>query len=85
MSTKLDQSLDEIMTNTGVSRGGARGGRRGRAPRQARRAPAVVAPVGGISKSTRAAKSAVKGPPTGPNIHRDSKIVVSNLVSTDLS
>lgn len=82
MATKLDQSLDEIMTNTGASRGGARGGaRRGRGQRQPRRSTGAPAPVGGISKNTRSAKGAVKATPTGPAIHRDSKIVVSNLVS----
>jgi THO complex subunit 4 len=81
MATKLDQSLDEIMTNTGATRGGARGGaRRGRGQRQARRSTGAPAPVGGISKNTRSAKGAVKATPTGPSIHRDSKIVVSNLV-----
>ncbi|OBT54083.1 hypothetical protein VE04_05651 [Pseudogymnoascus sp. 24MN13] len=69
MATKLDQSLDEIMTNTDADEVDERRADRLGAP----------APVGGISKNTRPAKGAVKATPTGPAIHRDSKIVVSNL------
>lgn len=77
MSTKIDQSLDEIMANTGAAR---QRGNRNRRRGGARKPTTPAAPVGGIAKSTRAAKSAVKATPTGPAAQRDSKIVVSNLV-----
>lgn len=77
MSGKLDQSLDEILSTQRRSRGRGRGRR---AP-TAGRTTATVAPVGGIKKTTKGAKSAVKGGhvPTGP-APIDSKILVSNLV-----
>ena len=78
MSTKIDQSLDQIMADSGVARGG-RGGRRQNRPRAARKPSTPAAPVGGVAKTPRGPKNAVKTP-TGPAVQRDSKIVVSNLV-----
>lgn len=81
MSGKLDQSLDEIMKDTKPARQG-RG--RGRPRKAAVKAAAAVAPTGGVTKKTKAAKvtrvaatPAVPAPTTG-----ESKIIVSNLVST---
>jgi THO complex subunit 4 len=80
MSGKLDQSLDEILSTN--RRTSTRGNRRGRKAPQAGRTTATVAPVGGVKKSTRPAKGAVKSVPTGPSAGSgESKIVVSNLVS----
>jgi THO complex subunit 4 len=81
MSGKLDQSLDEILsTQKGSVRG--RGPRRGRRVAQAGRTTAVVAaPVGGVKKSAKQPKGAVKSVPTGPSGGSgDSRIQVSNLV-----
>jgi THO complex subunit 4 len=77
MSGKLDQSLDEILS---TQRRSATRGRRGRRAPQAGRTTAVAAPIGGVKKSTKPAKGAVKAIPTGPSGSGDSKIVVSNLV-----
>jgi len=75
--TKLDQSLDEILK---TGRSGARvvrGARRGRrAPAAGRTAP----PVGGVKKTSKGPKTAIV--PTGPAISGESRIQVSNLVST---
>ena len=81
MSGKLDQSLDEILSTQRSS--ATRGkGRRGRRVTQAGRSTAVAAPVGGVKKTLKQAKSAMKVVPTGPSGGRgDSKIQVSNLVS----
>jgi THO complex subunit 4 len=81
MSGKLDQSLDEILSTQRKA-----GGRRGRNP--ARRASgriATTAPVGGVQKNSKKPQAAAKQAPAkasgGPG---DSKVVVSNLVSTGL-
>lgn len=87
-STKLDQSLDDILATSRKSGGGR--GRGGARARGGRRAPAAgrtdgrnhaVAPVGGISKKTgkNAPKQAI---PSGPAGNVNSKILISNLVST---
>ncbi|KAK0389927.1 hypothetical protein NLU13_3500 [Sarocladium strictum] len=73
MSSKLDQSLEEIQS---ASRKSA--GRRRNAPRASRPA---AAPVGGITKSTKPARGAGKATPAakaGP-VSGDSKIIVSGL------
>ena len=74
MSGKLDQSLDEIVSNRRTTNRG-----RGRGRRVGTRA----APVGGIQKNTRAATTkaaAVKVATTTPTTGADQKIIVSNLV-----
>jgi len=72
MSSKLDKSLDEI---TGGRRNNPRGSRRGGKP-------AVVA--GGVSKktATRPAKAAARPAAPAVQTRGDSKIIVSNLVSS---
>jgi THO complex subunit 4 len=83
MSGKLDQSLDEILSTQRRSAVRGKGGRRGRRVPQAGRTTAVAAPVGGVKKTPKQAKGAVKAIPTGPSGGpSDSKIQVSNLVST---
>ena len=78
MSTKIDQSLDEIMANTGSARN-ARAQRNRRRP--GRKPSAQAAPAGGVAKTTRAAKTIVKRvTPTGPAAQRTSKVIASNLV-----
>jgi THO complex subunit 4 len=79
MSGKLDQSLDQIMKDTGKPASSR--GRRPRVPRTAKsKAKAAIrAPTGGVQKNrteTRAptAASALTSKATG-----DSKIIVSNL------
>lgn len=74
MSSKLDQSLEEIQS---ASRKSA-GGRRRNAPRASR---PTAAPVGGISKSAKPARGAGKATPAtrGPQLSGDSKIIVSGL------
>jgi len=81
-SDKLGQSLDEILATqraAGTGRGGRGGGRRGgRAPGGRN---ATAAPVGGVSKSKKPVKGAVKPAPAGPSGgNAPSRIVVSNLV-----
>ncbi|KAF9891823.1 hypothetical protein FE257_003307 [Aspergillus nanangensis] len=75
MSGKLDKSLDEILVNR---RQGARNRSRRSAPSKA--APATV-PVGGVRKSTRAAKATGKATPSGRPVSHESKIMVSGLPS----
>ncbi|TGO76654.1 hypothetical protein BELL_0144g00170 [Botrytis elliptica] len=80
-SDKLGQSLDEILATqraSGTGRGGRGGGRRGgRAPGGRN---ATAAPVGGVSKSKKPVKGAVKPAPAGPSGgNAPSRIVVSNL------
>jgi THO complex subunit 4 len=81
MSGKLDQSLDDILkTSRGATtgRGKGRGARRiGRSGRGA----STATPVGGVKKTVRPAKGALKSAPTGPSGSGDSRIQVSNLVS----
>lgn len=84
MSGKLDQSLDEIMKDRPV--GGAGGVRRRAARLPARKAAAksktaataVIAPVGGIQKKSKAGKP-LKVPTAPAAPLGDSKISVSNL------
>lgn len=73
MSSKLDQSLDDIAKSRRQS---------GRARRRGGAGKVTKAPVGGVKKNTKAARGAGKGatisqtaPPT------ESKIIVSGLVS----
>ena len=80
MSGKLDQSLDEILSTRRKTAGHrGRGGRR-----VGTRAKAVTAaPVGGIQKNTKGAKTAPakSAVPSGPAAgNGESKIIVSNLV-----
>ncbi|KAN0119738.1 hypothetical protein V8E51_001946 [Hyaloscypha variabilis] len=63
MSTKLDKSLDEIISTQRRSSGRGRGGRRV----GGRTAPAAAAPAGGVKKNAKHAKGAVKNIPTGPS------------------
>ncbi|KAL9613563.1 MAG: hypothetical protein Q9167_001896 [Letrouitia subvulpina] len=78
MTSKLDQSLDDIVTTK-------RTARRGRGTRRVANTRAKAAgPAGGVAKNTRATKAAVKAAiPTGPasGTVGDSKIIVSNLPS----
>ncbi|KAE8160955.1 hypothetical protein BDV40DRAFT_301805 [Aspergillus tamarii] len=73
MSGKLDKSLDEILVNR---RQGAR--RRNRRSTQAKAAPAAV---GGVKKSTKAAKPVGKAAQAGHPMSTESKIMVSGLPS----
>jgi hypothetical protein len=77
-SSKLDQSLDQIMTDARTSR-----------PRRSnRRAPAggvkARAPVGGVKKNTKEPKKAPAkaATPSAPIKSGEGKVLVSNLVST---
>ena len=80
MSTKLDKSLDDILSTRKVAAktAGRRGGRARRVPRAA----AAPAPAGGVQKKTKATNGTTKGAvPSGPaGASGDSKIIVSNLV-----
>lgn len=81
MSGKLDQSLDEILSNQrrSATRGNRRGSRRASHPGKT---AAVAAPVGGVKKNVKTAKGAGKAIPTGPSAGSgESKIVVSGMVS----
>lgn len=81
MSGKLDQSLDEILStqrSSGARRGAARGPRRSTG-----RPAATAAPVGGVQKSSKQKGAhASKQAPAKAALSGDSKVVVSNLVST---
>lgn len=78
MSAKLDMALDDVVMTERTARRRGRGGRR--VPTAGRKA---TAPVGGIQKNTKATKGPMK--PVIPNGlasgGRESKIIVSNLVS----
>lgn len=77
MSGKLNQSLDEILSNQRK----AAGPRRRSTRRTANGRPAPP-PAGGIQKSTRPARNAGKpGNAKGAGVIGESKIMVSNLVS----
>lgn len=81
MSGKLDQSLDEILStqrSSGARRGAARG------PRRSTGRPTVTAaPVGGVQKSSKQKGAhAPKQAPAKAALSGDSKVVVSNLVSS---
>lgn len=72
MSSKLNKSLDEILSTQQ---------RRRRATRRAASRP-TIAPVGGIQKSTKPARNAAKpAPAKNAGATGESKIMVSNLVS----
>ena len=80
MSGKLDQSLDEILSTRRKT-----AGRRGRGVRRAGAGTkaAAAAPVGGVQKNARLAKTAPakSAVPSGPAAgNGESKIIVSNLV-----
>ena len=79
MSGKLDQSLDQIMKDTGAN---------GRAvPRRTKRRAAhnakaaMAAPIGGVKKNTKASAKPSKAPAVQEPIRMtsDSKIIISNL------
>jgi len=77
--TKLDQSLDEILS-TQRGNTGRRGGRVRRAATSARKS--AIAPSGGVKKNVRGTKASAAVIPTGPSGGiGDSRIQVSNLVS----
>jgi THO complex subunit 4 len=79
MSGRLDQSLDSIIDSQKKAKRDARR-RSSKAGKPAR--AAVVAPVGGVKKTTKPVKVGIKGATTGPSAApRESKIVVSGLVS----
>lgn len=79
MSGKLDQSLEEI--TSAQRRAGATGRRRNPARRVTR--PAAPAPAGGIQKNTKGRGTAAKSGPAKPSAGpRESKIIVSNMVSS---
>ncbi|EED13018.1 RNA annealing protein Yra1, putative [Talaromyces stipitatus ATCC 10500] len=78
MSSKLDQSLEDISK----SRRQARGNNRRRS--STAKATTTKAPVGGIKKNTKPAKGPARGPVKGPAIGptspvNESKIIVSGL------
>jgi len=74
--SRLDQSLESIISSRKQS---TRKGRAGRRP-DAGRPAAAAAPVGGVKKSTRQAKQSGKAAPSGPApTGGESKIMISNL------
>lgn len=78
MSGKLDQSLDEILSTNKRTPAGGR-----RSTRKVAR-PAAPAPVGGVKKNTKPARGAAakSSSAKAPRSTGESKIIVSNLVST---
>ncbi len=79
MSGKLDQSLDEILTN---QRRNQQGRRRSQRRTAGTTRPTPAAPAGGIQKNTKPARGATKpAPAKGAGMSGESKIMVSNLVS----
>ena len=79
MSGKLDQSLDQIMTDRKTTNPKPR--RTARPTRgAAQRAKAAIAnPTGGVQKNTKAPKNAPKAPAGAGQNSGESKIIVSNL------
>lgn len=74
--SRLDQSLESIISSRKQSTRKGRGGRRPDAGRPA----APAAPVGGVKKSTKQTKQ-TKAAPAGPApASGESKIMISNLV-----
>ncbi|KAI9834110.1 MAG: hypothetical protein M1826_005221 [Phylliscum demangeonii] len=76
MSSKLDRSLDEILSDRRQS------GRRGRGRANGNKTTTITGPIGGVRKSSRIAKANLAKAaalPTGPLGHGDSKIIVSGL------
>lgn len=87
MSGKLDQSLDQIMQDSGpAARGGAGRGRGGR-PRTSRRAAqkakaAIAAPTGGVQKHTKATntgKAVTMAAPRRPAAGGECKVMITGL------
>jgi len=78
MSSKLDQSLDTIMTENKGARSGARGAKRPQR-RAATKAKAVIAPTGGVQKNIRGPKGTTTAPAVALPTSGDSKVIVSNL------
>lgn len=79
MSGRLDQSLDTIIDGQKKAKREQRR-RQGKPGRPAGKV--TSAPIGGVKKSTRPVKTALKGGATGPSApQRESTIVVSGLVS----
>ena len=79
MSGKLDQSLDQIMTDSKAVRGGRKGGKpRPRRAAATKAKAAISAPTGGVRKSQRSVKAPA---PVAAALAtaRESKIIVSNL------
>ncbi|OKL57556.1 hypothetical protein UA08_07137 [Talaromyces atroroseus] len=75
MSSKLDQSLEDISKSRRQS-GRGNNGRRS----SAAKATAPKAPIGGIKKSTKPARGPAKGTAIGPTSPvNESKIIVSGL------
>ena len=81
MSGKLDQSLDEILSTQRRNNAGRR-----RSVRRSASGPVKPAPVGGIQKNAKPARgNAGKPAPTkAAGAIGESKVVVSNLVSSHL-
>ena len=81
MSGRLDQSLDSIIDSRKKA---SRDGKRRTKP--AAKAGKVATPVGGVNKTKKPVKPAVKMP-TGPQAKQPkiSKIVVSGLVSVPIN
>ncbi|EDN04681.1 predicted protein [Histoplasma mississippiense (nom. inval.)] len=78
MADKLDKSLDDILS----SRRTARRTSQRRRDTRSTRASHNTAPVGGVKKTVRNAKSTSKSIPTGPSMGLgESKIIVSGLPS----
>lgn len=75
MSGRLDQSLDSIIDSQKKQKRESRN--RGR---KVGKPQATAAPVGGVKKSTRPVKSAIKPAAGAAGQSRSSKIVVSGLV-----
>lgn len=76
MSGKLDKSLDELLTSRRAA-----GARRRPQRRASGRNPAPTAPVGGVQKSSKIARTAAtkQAGGKGAPLTGDSKIIVSNL------
>ncbi|KAL1879986.1 hypothetical protein VTK73DRAFT_6376 [Phialemonium thermophilum] len=73
MSSKLNQSLDEIVSSQRKAAGRRRSGRRSSSH-------PTAAPAGGIQKNTKPARNAAKPAPNkGTGLTGESKIMVSNL------
>jgi len=73
MSGRLDQSLDSIIDSQKKQK---REARRRKVPKPS----ATAAPVGGVKKSTRPVRSAIKSTSGALTQSKSSKIVVSGLV-----
>jgi THO complex subunit 4 len=77
MSSKLDTSLDDILSTRRQSNRRGRGGRRADATRAA-----PTGPVGGVGKSTKPVKQQKSAPAGNPAHETTGKILVSGLVSS---